>query len=187
MQDRSSALKPQGVQLQDPVASQRGILDENRSADALGQQAQQRPGEKAHMHRIPVRQIMTSDIVTIGPDQLVADAAETVGDARRPPASRSRRGGLSRRYRDRQRHSRGRNRGQRTQQLRTGGGPALADGCRHHDHGRRHHKPGCHGGTTRRRPHRKQGRRRRPSWKRIPDSPSASASWESSPRPTSSK
>ncbi len=28
------------------------------------------------MHRLPVRQIMTSDIVTIGPDQLVADAAE---------------------------------------------------------------------------------------------------------------
>ena len=28
------------------------------------------------MHRIPVRQIMTSDVVTLRPDQLVADAAE---------------------------------------------------------------------------------------------------------------
>lgn len=28
------------------------------------------------MHRLPVRQIMTSKVVTIGPDQLVADAAE---------------------------------------------------------------------------------------------------------------
>ena len=28
------------------------------------------------MHRIPVRQIMTSDVITIRPDRLVADAAE---------------------------------------------------------------------------------------------------------------
>lgn len=39
------------------------------------------------MHRFPVRQIMTSDVVTIGPDKLAADAAELLesGGVRRLP------------------------------------------------------------------------------------------------------
>jgi acetoin utilization protein AcuB len=44
-------------------------------------------GEEALMHRIPVRQIMTSTVVTIHPEELVADAAQLMEefDLRRLP------------------------------------------------------------------------------------------------------